>query len=422
MQQPSIDLQSRALLHYLDEHLRTRPQRLNLTDGLMQSVSLWMTQAKCPMVDLAISSMALAVYSRTQRYPPAATEALVKYQKLLQLTQSIIPCLNETNIDSCLLTIFLMSRYEGVVHTPGNGIPIIASLSVFSHHDGAMAVLKNWKNKRYTAPTSDIVKHSRRGIIKSAILRSISIPEWMKDGAVFGEEGTQLTYDKILVRLLNLRYDIFSLLRTGTNYIPDTVEDLTTQLLSLDLELEEWKDQFPKSWKYTKHALPSSIPLPTDHFFSRDIYTYPTLTAALHHTQYFWTRMLLISTQLRLSHFTSSSSSYPTSQFLSSTLQFLSHSLAASIPYILNKIHTTSTSSTPSISSSSTENLQLNKYDPLKGYTASLVVWPLSIASSLYGVDLDLQTWFRAELSVLGKVIGARVLECAADGRSWLDI
>ena len=77
------------------------------------------------MVDLALSSMALAVFSRTQKHPAAATEASPRYYRLLRVAQERIAqlgisTLDEQKIDACLLAIFLMGRYEGTMHHSGD--------------------------------------------------------------------------------------------------------------------------------------------------------------------------------------------------------------------------------------------------------------------------------------------------------------
>jgi hypothetical protein len=112
-----------------------------------------------------------AVYSRTQRHPPAATDASIKYQQLLRVTRVTIPTLDERNVDACLLTIFLMSRYEDIMHRSSSSLnskaPFAMSLQSLSHHNGAMAILKIWKNRlSHSHPATDIIKQTRRGLIK----------------------------------------------------------------------------------------------------------------------------------------------------------------------------------------------------------------------------------------------------------------
>jgi len=139
--------------------LQTLTDLQSISKSLSDYVPGWKSRIKCLIVDLAISSMALAVYSRTQQHRPAAIEASIKYQQLLQVAQATIPTLSERNIDACLLAIFLMSRYEDAMHNPrslNSKIPFSSSLRSFSHHDGAMAILKIWKDQlSHSQPATD---------------------------------------------------------------------------------------------------------------------------------------------------------------------------------------------------------------------------------------------------------------------------
>ena len=77
------------------------------------------------MVDLAISAVALAIFSRTQQHPPAAREAFLRYGRLLrvaqeQITQVEILRCDEKGFDKFLLTIVLMAWYETAMHQPAN--------------------------------------------------------------------------------------------------------------------------------------------------------------------------------------------------------------------------------------------------------------------------------------------------------------
>jgi len=138
-QHPHFDLQTRALVHYLPCRLQTVVDIPSISKSLSDCVPAWISRTKCPMVDLAISSMALAVYFRTQRHPPAATDASIKYQQLLRVTRVTIPTLDERNVHACLLTIFLMSRYEDIMHRSSSSLnsktPFAMSLQSLSHRN-----------------------------------------------------------------------------------------------------------------------------------------------------------------------------------------------------------------------------------------------------------------------------------------------
>lgn len=73
------------------------------------------------------------------------------------------------------------------------------SLQSWSHHDGAIAILKVWNNNpSHDAPTF-IMTQTRRGSIMSSLLRSLPIPQWIQNGRRFGEDKLELDYDRLAV-------------------------------------------------------------------------------------------------------------------------------------------------------------------------------------------------------------------------------
>jgi hypothetical protein len=87
----NVDLQTRALVYYLNYHLQTPPEVQKLLGSVQDCVYEWAVVSKYAIIELAISSMALAVFSRTQRHPPAAAEAGAKYDQLLRSARIVIP-------------------------------------------------------------------------------------------------------------------------------------------------------------------------------------------------------------------------------------------------------------------------------------------------------------------------------------------
>ena len=153
--------------------------------------------------------MALAVFSRAQRHPSAAAEAREQYGRLLQIARVSMPELAQNDVDAALLAIFLMSRFEDATHAAMDlsSDPVFAS---YQHHDGATAILKLWQERRLGPgqPATAVIKHSRRGIIKSAFLRHTAVPAGLEDGGQFGEFGLELEYDRLLVGIASIRQQL----------------------------------------------------------------------------------------------------------------------------------------------------------------------------------------------------------------------
>jgi hypothetical protein len=376
------------------------------------------------MVDLALSSMALAVFSRTQQHPPAATEAASRYYRLLQVVQERIaqvgiPTCDERNIDACLLTVLIMGRYEGAMHRPAdvNSKDSFKSLQSWSHHDGAMAILKVWNDRpTYKTPTC-IITQTRRGLIRSALLRNLPLPDWMLNGNRFGEHNLELGYDRIAVRIVNLRYASAILQQKDGLQIAEA-EELNKEARELHMALQEWAAQMPSTWSYQRRTLAQPGPWPRRHFYSSIVYSYSNLGYAAVWSQYFAVSMLINSTRLKILELSCPNPLVDVSheqQRLECVTQVkaMADGLASTIPFCLERLK----ADNPNSPNGQTL-IRLNTNEEIKPYVAGLAVWPLTIAASLEGIDVRQQLWFRSELATLGRIVGDGVLE-RAETNQW---
>lgn len=435
LQRPLVDLKTKALQYYLHHHLHTPDDALNISKGLTDiCLPVWMSKAECPILDLAVSSMALAVFSRTQQHPPASIEASKKYHQLLQIAQVDILHLNEANIDAYLLAIYFMSRYEDVVYRPNHlnlKTPFTKTCQSFSHHDGALAMLKFWKDRlSHSQPATDVIKHTRRGMIKSALMRNLAMPKWLTQGTSFGENGLELEYDRIIVQIASLRQRLSTLLkdntglqRTSSDDLAATAEDLNTEARDIDKALQDWNEHFPSTWSYQRHFLSEpQHPWPLEDFYSPMVYSYSSPAHAAAWNQYHTTRMLLNSTRLsilQISRPSSHNSAYYEQRLKClSDLNTMADDLASTVPFCLQRFKAVDC---PDSSTSCQNPITLNTNEEIKPYVAISIIWPLTIASSLADVDVKQQLWFRSELARLGRIGGFRVLECAETDR-WLEL
>jgi hypothetical protein len=381
------------------------------------------SKRKCDMVDLAISAVALAIFSRTQQHPPAAREAYLSYGRLLRVVQEqitqveILKC-DENGFDKFLLTIVLMAWYETAMHQPANLKPknLPSSQHSWSHHDGAMAILKGW-NDRDHAPSS-IIKQSRRGLLRSALLRNRSLPNWVWDGSRFGEHGLDLGFDGILVRVVNLRHT-FKNLKYRKHLETAEVEGLNSEARELDEACRDWTMQIPREWSYESHSILSSWP--RRDFYSSTVYTCARHGYAAVWIQYFALRMLINCTLLGLLQLgrplqlqVHDATYQQQCHECITQLQVMADSLASTIPFSLgrSKIENAEIPDSRPI-------LTLNTGEEIPPALALPTVWPLSMASSLNGVDPSQQLWFRTQLARLGRVLGDGALECAGTDHQW---
>ena len=398
--------------------------------SLSDNVLVWKSRMKSPIVDLAISSMALAVFSQTQHHRPAAVEASAKYQELLQVTQTTLLTLDESNVDACLLTIFLMGRYEDAMQSPRcfeSNTPFSSSLRSFSHHDGAMAILKIWKDRlRHSQPPTDTVKQTRRGLIRSALLRKRGVPEWMSDGSLFGEHGLELEYDRIMVQIANLRRQLSALLGheaglyTEARGLSSIVQELDDEARDIDKVLQDWTGRLPSTWNHQQFTLQEPCPWPRRHFYSSTVYSYSNPAYAAAWSQYSATRMLINSTRLRILELicpSPESFTYPQQVECFSNIKAMANDLASSLPFSLETCRVVDRDRSPF----SQDAVAVDTNEEIKPHLASLMMWPLGIAASLGAADAEQKAWFNMEFACLGRIIGAGVFE-HAETDQWFQL
>ncbi|KIW72099.1 hypothetical protein PV04_00319 [Phialophora macrospora] len=423
-----FDLQSRALVYYLNYHLHTPAEVQKLVGNVQNSVCQWASHTTNSLIDLAISSMALAVFSRTQHHQAAATEAREKYNHLLRTARVGLPNLVERDVDAALLAIFLMSRYEDSMHAPEEVLSTTAFRS-YGHHDGATAILKIWHENslKIIQPASDIIKHSRRGIIRSCILRQMPVPAWLADGAHFGEYGLELEYDQLVVGVASIRHQFKTLQRERLLHHHRSQEvylrgrDLNTEADALSQALQDWSTRLPSTWCPRRHLIPADVTLPRRHFFSSIVYSYSSVAHAALWLNYFATMMLLNRVRLRILVLIRPASDdlageqQRQEEVCCSQIRVMADALSSSIPFALDRFAVASSSKTPG-----EEEWILSSDEEIKPYLGYLTAWPLSIASSIGGLEGELKDWLRSELALVGRTLGVGVLECA-QSYDWLE-
>lgn len=430
-QQPLVSLRTQAIDYYLHDHLHTFEDAPDLVKGVWDNLlPIWRARDEGSILDLAVASIALAVFSRARDHAPAAIEASEIYHKLLQLTQESILALNENSIDICLLAIFFMGRYEQVVHCPISShirlqIPVTQIVHAFSHHDGSLAILKSWEEHlSRSLPATDVIKRTRRGTIRSALLRDIALPEWILSGQAFGEASLELEYDRLIVKIACIRQkskmllakDVYPPREPGDVSLEAT--ELTHQLKDVDKDLQEWSTHFPRSWSYQKHTLSGSRPYPTEDFYSSTVFTYSNFGHASIWNLYFGTKILINATRLKILRL--SLPSLATHRELTqcvSVINEMADNLAASVPYCREKISITKSPDSASIS----QVVEIKPTAESKPYMTSLTVWPMSLATCFGGVDEEHKKWFRKELGRSGRMLCDRVLEYAETDQ-WIEL
>lgn len=404
-------LECLAIGYYVHYHLQ--PPHLPARGVSDCFLPVWQRKADSTMLDLAIRSLALAVFSRTKRCPAAAVDAGRAYQELLKAMRISVSPAGNIDFDTCLVTISFMSRYENAVHEfelagRCSRTPWISTVPSCPHDDGALAMLRLWRTSGH--PVSGAIRHTRRSTIRSALLRALAVPLWLQDGSVFGESGDDLAYDSVLVRIAGLRQ---RLCRFSWNQNSDDgplhsdLQRLRNEVRYIDTAPAEWCTTFPPTRRPQRYDYdpPEDAARSPVGSYGRRLPTYDSPAVACQWANYYATTMLIHSTLLRLLNICPSlPASEEQKHECLRRIDFAANDLASSIPYCLGR--------TKADSAGRCEKLaRLETKQNIQPYVASAVVWPLTVAARLADVDERQKTWFTSALAGVGRLLGDRVLE-----------
>ncbi|KAF2094429.1 hypothetical protein NA57DRAFT_46353 [Rhizodiscina lignyota] len=416
-----FDLQTEAVAFYVHYYLQGKGDAPPLVQSAMDDVELTLSsKAPCQVLYLAVSTLALAVFSRVRQHPQAASEASIKYQQLLQALQVRLRALDQNNIDTCLLANFFMSMYEDSLHRPDPTTKTATSRTLRSlpHQEGALAILKFWRDHLSTKqPATKVIKHTRRSAIKRALVGNFALPEWIVDGASFGEQGLELEYDSILARISNARHALSRIIKQMNNLQPastdqaSTLKILYSETQDIDRALQDWKIRFPSAWSARRHTLPGSQSSSTEFFYSSSIHSHESPACAAVWLRYYSSRMLVNSTCLTILELLEPDTGGITEdQFLEylSCIKEMSDGLASTIPFSLERFAIINNIVVVGM----TENT--------KPSLGTLAINPLSIASSIRHVDMEHKLWFKSQLARIGRETGYGLFESAMTNE-WLD-
>ncbi|KAI8673526.1 Zn(2)-C6 fungal-type domain-containing protein [Fusarium keratoplasticum] len=378
----NVDLKTRAHAYYVQNHFQVFQDMPDVVTTWAECLHEWKAEGKTsPIVDLAFSAVALSVFARFQDCRPAAAEASKSYLSLLRHMQNRIPRLSSGNpssdeIDEYLLGAQFMARYEAFVQNHGDEADLepLKEVKVWFHIDGAAAILKIWFDNRHRYTPTAIIRQTRRKLIKSCLLREQPLPRWLADGGVFGERDLALEFDHLTIQFIDLYHKYLELKQSSQNgiLVAQQVESLVDDFRRLDQEMQEPCD-------YSQ-----------DDFHSSTVSTCAKLGYTAVWNEYYAIRMLVSHTRLQILHLAPQPSSAATLECLSQ-LGSSADSLASFVPFCLGRIRKSPKGSVEP----SNDNFQ--------PYLASLVVWPLSLASGLHTLEPAQRQWFSSALARVSK-------------------
>jgi hypothetical protein len=420
---PRVDMQSRALLYFLERHVKPvesiSAEIPMLSGHLADCISAWRDSGNSnDMVDLGLTALALAIFSRTQHCTSAAIEANARYSRLLKLVHRQISEIricpsDQKSVDASLLTALIMNRYEHSIHstTYYNSINPMDLQTIWSHFDGATAILKAWRDSPNQSPPSRIIKGTRRSILWASVLRGREVPDWLFCGSLFGEdECVEVLFDHVVVRLAYMRHTLVKL-KSLSGYSVEEMEKWHICAQEMDTALNIGQSRLPVGWICERHVLPSSGSFPNSSFYSPIVYSYKNLGHAALWSQFSATKMLISCTRLKIldllrPHQPDNTAYKQQRSDCVAELRSMADFLASSIPFCYERFAVRN-SNYPS-EASYVNNRDLEERKP---HLSALLLWPLAVAAKVEGIDILQQEWFRSQLVKVGRMMGNGVIE-----------
>lgn len=321
-----------------------------------------------------------------------------------------------------------MGRYKAVTHQKRKlcSPESLNSVQSWSHYEGVMAILKYWNDKLSRNGRTCIVKHTRRQLIKSSLMRNIALPDCIANGETFGEHGLELDFDRIVVRTVKLHYQVRTLQENCQ--LDQRAEEVNSEARDVDVALQDWITQIADTNFCTSHILSVS-----DAVLWGKLGCLPPITYSYINTErvavwleYYATRMLINSVRLKALVFDKGNRpNHPPTVNLTrraqqleclTTIKTMASNLASSIPFCLGRFAMYDVDS--SLIADDPSRIFTTNEDFIP-YLTNWVVWPLNVASSIERLDDEQRLWFRSELANIGAVVGNGVLECA-ESNHWV--
>ncbi|RMZ81613.1 hypothetical protein DV737_g2452, partial [Chaetothyriales sp. CBS 132003] len=257
-------------------------------------------------------------------------------------------------------------------------------------------------------------------MIRSCILRDRDLPDWLIDGEPFGERDSDLAYDRLFVRLAKLRSAVVALERQHVEVCIARVEELDRESIALRSAFLNWRDDFLSAGvhgRYQTATVVGSGPWPRLHFYSSTVYLYANLTDATAWLNYFAVCLLLCDTSVRIFQLLQPAFDWkhelPTRN---PDMANLCQGFAAIIPFCLERVKAPKALFSDSATAATvTDPHVVENKEPMRLYLSGLIVWPLTVVSSLlHCLDDGLQRWARQELAEMARIKGYGGLEAVA--------
>ncbi|KAK0615710.1 hypothetical protein B0T17DRAFT_351540 [Bombardia bombarda] len=412
---------------------------------------------------LAVSAFSLAVFGRARGESRALGDAAGFYAKSVAATQRELRRLAMTGtgtgpdieadvlIDQLVVATMVMGSYEftvqekqrhsqslsfSVVHHHHRDAPVTDEVGSrfwkdVCHYQGTLGLMQIRQQKQQQkgygcTQNMALDRAARRPIIRACILRGTAIPEWLQDGALFGEQGPALGLDSLMVRVAALRSKTLWLFRHDIKGLAqvswlESGEDVEKEANELESALESWPGEAVAAasqgdeWRFSSRVqmhsdgcAESSVALDD---YQGIVHTYATHGHAAAWSRWRAISMIVSSIRLRLLRAQDDNEYEGLELFASyrpqaetmicARIQSLAIDMCRSVPFFFNG----GSSSRPHLAD-----------DPeVLPRIAALLGWSLTVAVSTEAVPNAPKEWLRHQLVRVARALGDAVIESAAE-------
>ncbi|KAK2799372.1 hypothetical protein FQN50_008478 [Emmonsiellopsis sp. PD_5] len=422
----SIPLDEQALNYYARCFLELPHGSPEIADSHLKCVlDNWRYNDPQSILSLAVLAVSHATFGRARRSHAALAAAGGKYSRALLKTNLALKDVNQAAGDEVLLSIMLLSFYENSVmdknesSTTNPTLQAVASRS-FAHHDGAMAVL-NLRRQHGQGISSrrELDKLVRRQLLRSLLLRSMDTPAWLQDGSQYGEHGFALGLDRCMVGVSNIRYRARHLFGASANPLilgcdgTLKLRSLLQDAQMLDDALLTWVENLATEDYYSSYTEQGNELLGIrGRICDNIVHIYPSMGHAGMWNRYRALRLVVNDIMLRTQSLLEQSLHFgPRGILVGATrtaIHYLADDICASVPYGLGLIVAgDSATPAPVIVDENPESLKLD----LKAATASLLCWPLTMATMISGIQDRHRLYLKNCLLEVSKLVDDGVME-----------
>jgi hypothetical protein len=234
----------------------------------------------------------------------------------------------------------------------------------------------------------------------------------MENGESFGEDGLDATYDKILVQIIKIRYQISKISPLAASYTHsspdmDSLADcLVTKCQDIKDSVESWSRSFPSTWHRQCHTVNASDPCLPDGLLSPTAYSYSSFVAGALWLRCYCLTMVVTDTHLRVLDLLPESSGFSLDKQRATCvydLEAASIALASTMPFVLGRLIVPN--GTPG-----QRKITIQPRNRSTPYVIRLVTGPLLLALRLRYISPELKVWFITELKSLLSIVGVTSL------------